>query len=194
MDFAATTTATARGLLAVPLSIVANGSASVPLGSDDIESRTIATRVAQVTAVAKAGDLQLEAAATLHGDDVAAEVTAPETASEAIRALLPAWPLAAPVSPCACCRHHVRAHLPMRCRLGSGHVTSTGRAHLDGSPRAEMNVVGRAIDLSDLFSAFPAFRFDFDGNVDLAPNELRATARVHDRGATRRQRVANPLG
>ena len=79
----------------------------------------IAARAAQVTLVARAGDARARRLPQrCTGIDVAAEVTAPETAVRShSRPLVPAWPLdGSGVSSCARRRHPVCAHLPVRRR------------------------------------------------------------------------------
>jgi hypothetical protein len=175
---------TARGVLALPLSIDFDGSATLPLASETTTDDEIVERTGRVSLVARAGAARLDAEATLAGDRVSAEVSVPKVGPEVARAAFSRWPLTASLS------LHARGEgtldestFQIDSLVGAGHVAVTGRARLRGTPRAHMNVAARDIDPSDFVDVLPALRMDLDADLDVDPDTLRVAARTQERGA-----------
>jgi hypothetical protein len=157
------TSLTARGILSMPIVIDLDGAGTLPLVPGE-ES----TRSARVQLRAKAAETAVEGTGRLDGDRLEAELSLPETPPEALQALVPRSPLAAPASLGA----HVSGtvHDPsfeIDVHAGRGHLWSTGQAHLDEAPRVEMSIAARDVDLAQLSESLPSSDVGFDLRADL---------------------------
>lgn len=136
------------------------------------------------------GDVQYDSVLRLDGKRLKASVDLPRAEPEAVRALLPGWPLRETVS----VRAKVTGDLPkLRAEgtmtIGRAEVQAQGDLDLAGEPHVQLEAKGTALDLAAVIEGAPVTAIDASAKLD-----IRATAQgvvVEGNGETAPASIAN---
>jgi hypothetical protein len=114
------------------------------------------------------GDVQYDSVLRLDGKRLQASVDVPNAEPEAVRALLPSWPLRETASVRAKATGTLpELHVEGSMTIGRAELKAEGELDLEDEPHAELKANGTALDLSAVIDGAPATAIDARAELDI---------------------------